>query len=109
GSTTRRYGGAGLGLAISKQLVQLMGGEIEVVSTPETGSVFSVTVTMPIVALNDRATLNTDFNHLQVMVVDEENSARYMLAEQLRLWGTHVIEASSFEDANTLLVATARR
>jgi CheY-like chemotaxis protein len=74
-----------------------------------TGSTFGFTVTLPIVALTDRATVNTDFNHLQVMVMDEENSARYLLAEQLRLWGTHVIEAESLEEAETLLVATARR
>jgi len=41
--------------------------------------------------------------------MDEENSARYLLAEQLRLWGTNVIEASTIEEARALLVATARR
>jgi two-component system sensor histidine kinase/response regulator len=72
-----------------------------------TGSTFGFDLTMPIVALTNPE--NTDFNYLQVMVMDEETTARYLLAEQLRKWGTNVIEASSPEEARSLLVATARR
>ncbi len=108
-STTRRYGGAGLGLAISKQLISLMGSEIELRSTPSEGSSFGFTVTLPIVALASRSVLNADLKFLQVMVVDEDSTGRYLLAEQLRLWGTNVIEASSPDQAYELLVTTARR
>jgi signal transduction histidine kinase/CheY-like chemotaxis protein/HPt (histidine-containing phosphotransfer) domain-containing protein len=46
-STTRRYGGTGLGMAIAYQLVALMGGELKVDSTPGCGSTFSFDITLP--------------------------------------------------------------
>jgi signal transduction histidine kinase/ActR/RegA family two-component response regulator len=46
-SPTRRAGGAGLGLAICRQLVELMGGKIAVSSAPDMGSVFTVTLPIP--------------------------------------------------------------
>ena len=46
GSTTRKYGGTGLGLAITRRLVEMMGGEVEVASTPGEGSEFTIELTL---------------------------------------------------------------
>ncbi|MCC6803809.1 MAG: PAS domain S-box protein [Anaerolineae bacterium] len=108
-STTRRYGGAGLGLAICRQLVELMDGEIDLMSKQGEGSTFGFTIVVPIIALANREAINTDFRHLQLLVMDDDNNARYLLAEQLRLWGANVIEAQALDEARNLLTMTARR
>ena len=49
GSNTRRYGGAGLGLAICRELVRMMNGKIEVTSVVDQGSTFTVTLPLPVI------------------------------------------------------------
>ena len=91
GSITRKFGGSGLGLSISKQLVELMGGELQVESTPEQGSTFSFMLRMPIAETDStRAETTTHFDQLSVLVVDDDRTARYVLSQQLETWGIQV-------------------
>ncbi|MDE2440809.1 MAG: hypothetical protein KGP14_07270 [Betaproteobacteria bacterium] len=55
GSSIRRHGGLGVGLAIVRRLVELMGGELKIVSTPGQGSVFSFTIPLPLSSVENPA------------------------------------------------------
>lgn len=105
GTTTRRYGGSGLGLSISKQLVELMGSSIEVESDPKTGSTFSFVLRLS-VAQETRSSgpMNPDFAGLNVLVIDNNRTARYVLVQQLESWGVHVSQASEADSAQVLLL-----
>jgi signal transduction histidine kinase/CheY-like chemotaxis protein len=70
-STTRRFGGTGLGLTISRDQVRLMGGDLRVESTPEKGSTFSFDVRAPMLAPAVRPALANAPSHL-LAVTDQE-------------------------------------
>jgi PAS domain S-box-containing protein len=95
-STTRRFGGTGLGLTISKHLVTLMGGEIGVRSREGEGSAFWFTLPL---ALEQEAAqpshAEVDLSGIRVLVVDDAATNRRVLREQLASWGMQVEECSS--------------
>ncbi len=101
GTMTRRYGGTGLGLTISKQLVEMMGGEIGLDSELTKGSTFWFTVSFekqP--ASKERFELiPEDIRGRRFLIVDDNETNRHVLRAQLKSWQCRSAEASGGEEA----------
>ncbi|MBI4522066.1 MAG: Hpt domain-containing protein [Gemmatimonadetes bacterium] len=106
GSTTRRYGGTGVGLTISSQLVNLMGGRIRVDSEPGRGSTFHVAVsfrrgTAPVAT---RLVPRPDeLAGLPALVVDDNPTNRRILCDVLTNWGMRPLAVDGARAALELL------
>jgi CheY-like chemotaxis protein/signal transduction histidine kinase/HAMP domain-containing protein len=96
-STTRKYGGTGLGLTICKNLIDMMGGEIKVESEPGRGSKFIFTATFGLNTQKEKKLLKPlpTLKGLRVLVVDDNINAREILKDQLESFGFNVSIATS--------------
>jgi signal transduction histidine kinase/CheY-like chemotaxis protein len=102
GSTTRQYGGTGLGLTICQQLVELMDGRIWVESQPQRGSSFHFSVTLPI--SKRPVTVHVlpqpdELVNMPTLVVDDSATNRRILVELLASWGMPAVAAANREEA----------
>jgi signal transduction histidine kinase/DNA-binding response OmpR family regulator len=104
-STTRKYGGTGLGLTISRQLASLMEGTISVESTVGTGSTFHCRVRLGVQPERPRSTesLPIDLSRVRTMAVDDHPVNRLILKETLTGWGAPVTDVSGGLDVLTEL------
>ncbi len=102
--TTRRFGGTGLGLVICRRLVDMMGGELAVDSTPGQGSCFHFSVTLQRETAKPASTAPPDahpaaLGKLRVLIVDDNAVARQIGMDLLHSMGWNADAASSGEDA----------
>ena len=109
-TTTRKYGGTGLGLNIAQRLVELMGGRLEVESTAGIGSTFSFTLRLPeSSSLESNETVpHPDLSGRHILVVDDNETNLMILREYLSRSGVHIIEATSGTQALTILDEVSR-
>ena len=101
GSTTRQYGGTGLGLALSSSIVEEMGGKLSVTSTINSGSRFHFSLTCPVV--EDAEKTNTDMSHSLAgkvaVIIDDIKDNHAVINGFCQLWKIKTINFYSPEDA----------
>ena len=104
-STTRKYGGTGLGLTICSRLVAMMGGAIGVRSEPGEGSTFCFTANFRAASESRSAIDPGEFSGLPVLVVDDNATNRRILEKTLGLWS---LTSKSVDGGQAALEALAQ-
>jgi CheY-like chemotaxis protein len=104
-STSRRYGGTGLGLTITRYLVELMGGRLSVRSEPGKGSVFSFSIRLPrqLEAPPRADSVPFDLRNISILVVDDNATNRLIVREYLAPGGGTLAEAANGEEGLRLM------
>ncbi|MDP1524717.1 MAG: response regulator [Rhodocyclaceae bacterium] len=106
-STTRKYGGTGLGLTISNRLVELMGGHLWVESEVGVGSAFHFTLALGIDASEPLVRTPARLSGRHVLVVDDNAVNREIFVRQVARWGMTATTAVSGEQAQEMLSTQA--
>ena len=94
-STSREYGGTGLGLTISKNLVEMMGGELGLTSEVGKGSIFWFELSFDILTKENRLSLSLD--NLRILTIDDNETNCLILRKYIESWGGENITETSPE------------
>ena len=106
-STTRRFGGTGLGLTISAHLVEMMGGRIWLTSEPGRGSRFRFVARFGLQHRESEQPLAPILGRLRALVVDDNPTSRAILRELLGSWRMHADVADGARAALTMMKEAA--
>ena len=104
-SITRKYGGTGLGLYICTQLADMMHGRIHLESEEGRGSLFSLTLTLPLAKGIDIQHENSalEYEPLHLLVISDQKKVSEALSELIRSFGFFVTVCKSSDDMSTIL------
>lgn len=103
GSTTRKYGGTGLGLNISRKIAETMKGSIDVKSQPGVGATFHFTAMFENRSPGVSWYPPAELKDLRVLVVEDNHAARSLLVEKVRNWGMQPMECAEAQSALRIL------
>jgi Signal transduction histidine kinase len=105
-SITRKFGGTGLGLTITRKLVSLMGGQMNVESKLGEGSTFSFTIILPEavgITLEEKPLQKTAAKNLRVLLVEDNRVNQVVASNYLKKWSHEVVVANNGAEAVELI------
>ena len=100
-NSTTKYGGSGLGLAVSRNMVKLMKGDIWVTTKLDEGSVFCIELNLK-KSSKDNAE-RVELNDIRLLIIDDNETSKNILSKKLRQWGAQVETVNTKEEFNKII------